>query len=539
MKILKTLIAALLISASAFAQNVGINSDGTAPDASAMLDVKSTTKGFLAPRMTAAQRGEITSPAAGLLVYQTDATAGYYYYNGSSWTQLGAASGASQWTTTGSDIYYNAGKVGIGTTTPLSPLDVRGVASAFNLALNIYYDGSTWRQTTAGYGGYFNIDNPTGNIYLLNTGSSVAAGGVTTPTIKLTLTPSGNVGIGTTAPAYKLDISSGDATAIRLGPNTSFSRSLLLGGWNSTDFSEARIQTSTGNLHLDAKSGNDIYINNYHTGNVLIAGGGGNVGIGTTTPAVKLDVIGEANFSESLTIAKNIKWNNAGYGIQLSVVNVGPKDALVSRNASGSSWVDVGSDAAWSGVTLAAGGGNVGIGTTTPDVPLAIATSGGVGLKINNGGDIALTAQVSGGNAVLYNDFGTLQVNASAGYGASCDGHTWIDVSDARLKRDIQPLTHYGLGTVMQLKPVTYYFKSDPANHPEVGFIAQEMLKIVPEVVHGTLGDLEKGETLGLSYGNLVPVLTKAIQEQQAEIEALKADLAEIKKIMNELKFKK
>jgi hypothetical protein len=53
MKALKTLLAALLISASAFAQNVGINSDGTAPDGSAMLDVKSTTKGFLAPHMTA------------------------------------------------------------------------------------------------------------------------------------------------------------------------------------------------------------------------------------------------------------------------------------------------------------------------------------------------------------------------------------------------------------------------------------------------------------------------------------------------------
>ena len=67
-----------------------------------------------------------------------------------------------------------------------------------------------------------------------------------------------------------------------------------------------------------------------------------------------------------MTITKNIKWANSGYGIQLSFATVGPKDALVSRSASGSQWVDVGSDAAWSGVTLAANGGNVGIGTTTP-----------------------------------------------------------------------------------------------------------------------------------------------------------------------------
>jgi hypothetical protein len=56
MKIIKTLVAALLISGATYAQNVDINADGSSPDGSAMLDVKSTSKGFLTPRMTAAQR---------------------------------------------------------------------------------------------------------------------------------------------------------------------------------------------------------------------------------------------------------------------------------------------------------------------------------------------------------------------------------------------------------------------------------------------------------------------------------------------------
>ena len=68
--------------------NVGINT--TTPDASAALDVVSTTQGMLVPRMTAAQRGLISSPATGLMVYQSDATAGFYFYNGTAWTQLGA-----------------------------------------------------------------------------------------------------------------------------------------------------------------------------------------------------------------------------------------------------------------------------------------------------------------------------------------------------------------------------------------------------------------------------------------------------------------
>ena len=98
----------LLICGSMFAQSVGINNDGSSPAGSAMLDVSSTNKGLLAPRMTAVQKAAIASPATGLLIYQTDGTAGYYYNSGTPaspfWTQVGTASGSTQWTTTGSDI---------------------------------------------------------------------------------------------------------------------------------------------------------------------------------------------------------------------------------------------------------------------------------------------------------------------------------------------------------------------------------------------------------------------------------------------------
>ncbi len=89
------LLAALciLFLTSAMAQNnVGVGT--TTPNASAALDVQSTTQGMLVPRMTAAQRGMIATPATGLLVYQTDATAGFYFYNGTTWTSLsGGGSG--------------------------------------------------------------------------------------------------------------------------------------------------------------------------------------------------------------------------------------------------------------------------------------------------------------------------------------------------------------------------------------------------------------------------------------------------------------
>lgn len=60
----------------------------TSPHESAKLEVSSTDKGFLPPRMTNTQRAAISSPAVGLMVYQTDATAGLYYYIGSAWIYI-------------------------------------------------------------------------------------------------------------------------------------------------------------------------------------------------------------------------------------------------------------------------------------------------------------------------------------------------------------------------------------------------------------------------------------------------------------------
>jgi len=79
----------LLLGIQTFAQTgVAINKTGNDPDTSAMLDVSSTEKGLLIPRMTEAQRTAIVSPATGLLVYQNDGTEEFYYYDGSAWTNL-------------------------------------------------------------------------------------------------------------------------------------------------------------------------------------------------------------------------------------------------------------------------------------------------------------------------------------------------------------------------------------------------------------------------------------------------------------------
>src|SRR6185436_17238330 len=66
----------------------------TTPNASSLLEIKSTTKGLLIPRMSAKQKTLIASPAVGLLIYQTDSTKAFYYYSGSAWVPVAGNSGA-------------------------------------------------------------------------------------------------------------------------------------------------------------------------------------------------------------------------------------------------------------------------------------------------------------------------------------------------------------------------------------------------------------------------------------------------------------
>ncbi|MDB2632543.1 MopE-related protein [Flavobacteriaceae bacterium] len=85
-----TLLTLALFSVLSYAQ-VGINTN--TPDSSSALDIESTTGGILIPRLTETQRDAIGSPATGLMIYQTDQTTGFYFYDGTAWTKIDGVAG--------------------------------------------------------------------------------------------------------------------------------------------------------------------------------------------------------------------------------------------------------------------------------------------------------------------------------------------------------------------------------------------------------------------------------------------------------------
>jgi uncharacterized protein (TIGR02145 family) len=228
MKIKRLLFSASILLAFALSAKaqVSVNSTGSSPDTSAMLDVSSTTKGILVPRMTAAERDQISNPAKGLLIYQTNNSPGFYYNSATppakNWVMM-----SSQWNSNGSAIYYNGGNVGIGTASPTALFEVAGttkihsISGPTSLRLQnrtdedysqvVFYDNYA---NYKGYMGYIGEAAPYGErnntIELGSSASDIAIRPGENEIMRLT--GEGNVGIGTSTPnsSAKVDIASTD-----------------------------------------------------------------------------------------------------------------------------------------------------------------------------------------------------------------------------------------------------------------------------------------------------------------------------------------
>jgi hypothetical protein len=188
---------------------VSINTDGSPPGNSVMLDMKSTDKGFLIPRMTQSERNLIPSPAKGLLIFQTDATAGFYYYDGSAWQVISAKYDAgTAITITGSNQVINTAPDQTIVLTGNPPVTVTGTYPNFSIhgsvhdGLNIgemlYWDGSSWAVLPTGLPGqYLYLSESSLPVYIGSTltTAAVTSIGTGTATCGGTITNTGGASI--------------------------------------------------------------------------------------------------------------------------------------------------------------------------------------------------------------------------------------------------------------------------------------------------------------------------------------------------------
>ena len=260
-------------------------------------------------------------------------------------TTVWEAKVSSQWTSTSTGIYYSSGNVGIGTVSPGAPLQVNSLTTSGVVNTLKLSGGGSETDGTGGNRILFAMSSGISDTYqqayitgvrtaanfasalTFSTNNGSSASDVTE---KVRITNGGNVGIGTTAPVEKLEVSGN----IRLTSNGIVTTT---SGYNV--FSAATYS------YLRAGSGYDIRIADDNNVNVLMAVGGGNVGIGTTSPGYKLEVNGTSSIGQLFLGAGTENQPSLVFGTATSTGIHLQAPGVIDVNAANQFRVDIGGNA--------------------------------------------------------------------------------------------------------------------------------------------------------------------------------------------------
>jgi len=553
----------LTITAHQSIGQVSVNVDGALPDASAMLDVQSTERGFLAPRMTMAQRNAITSPVTGLLIFQTDSTAGFYYFDGASWgiikTGDNAIDDLIDGKADGSSLFLgtDAGIDDDGTTNENVAIGENSFSNNTSGSNNTAIGFEASRFNTIGWynttiGSEANFWNTEGSN---NTMIGYEAGHGNTPHSK-----SGNVCLGHRAGYYETDDN-------KLYIDNSSTYDPLIYGEFDNDFVSINGDLEiTGDLDIvgsiigigidnlsDGKtaSGSSVYLGTGAGVGDISGIAYGNVALGTN--ALSVNSAGNSNTAigdHSLSSNTGDQNTATGYGsLENNItgfVNTAIGHHSLHNNITGNLNTACGALALSdnvSGLYNTAHGSlalsSITIGSYNTALGHAAFSNG---TNYNNSTGLGYNAEPGASNTVRIGD---ANISTIGGYA------NWTNVSDKRFKTNVRENVA-GLDFIMKLRPVTYNldmdaiarFYSTPDNlrlpqgeqlkaaELQTGFIAQEVETAANSVgydFHGVDKPKNENSHYGLRYAEFVVPLVKATQEQQEVIENLEKENTALK----------
>ena len=480
-------------------------------------------------------------------------------------------------------VMNSIGNVGIGTTSPAMTLDVYGgircavngsttSAEGNNNCIIAYAPGGISGNASIWMG-----FDPTNDCGYINSARS----GLIRPVCLQTR--GGNVGIGTVSPAGRLSVvTSGDtsygpgawdSTVVTIGQSATSTSSCVGIGYNNT--SNWGILLSLGPSVAWREMKYQAYFHSFHvnggaTPSVTI-GTGGNLGIGTTSPSLPLDVLGgvKVNNSNQTTalsiqpdgsdyygsiIGKSITWdgtyyniysdgsNRGGAAIQMQWRNIAFYTYGVSPAATNAQLTPTQFNA-YQRMTITAGG-NVGIGTASPARKLHVydaSTSGAGPFVVDQFATSGFTDCVTlfRSAQAASSSWVACFMQASSGgntiFGVRGDGYVWAanDItafSDERVKTNLQKIEG-ALDKVSNINGYTFtrtdYTSENDKDKRHVGVIAQEIQKVLPELVH----EDDKG-MLSVAYGNMTALLIEAIKEERQKREVLEERLLRLEKLL-------
>jgi hypothetical protein len=404
----------------------------------------------------------------------------------------------------------SANSVGIGTTSPAEKLEITGnaILDASNAKLKIKSGTGgttgelifTFNTDSTKYAGLefaYDTRNSVGPRYWSANGYDLTVDSgndlhiQTDSTDRITVLNGGNVGIGTTGPSYKLDVNSGTTNQVALFEST-----------DATAYIELADNTGSVQLITPANGAFRIATGGAGAGSVGTSGlfidQSQNVGIGDDTPSYKLDVNGTGRFVGQLTLDDELLHNISGTQTRLPGYYAGTYGVEIEQTAQGST-IHVGRS----------NGNCMNIG--------ADATAAGTDVNVVYFRDTG--ASVSGTNPPVSVEVGKIVINTtSTNYSTS---------SDYRLKEN-EVLISDGIDRLKQLNAYRFNFIKEPSKVVD-GFFAHEVSPVVPESIVGTKDEVDDdGNPVyqGIDQSKLVPLLTAALQEAVAKIEALEARVA-------------